>query len=418
MTPRRHRVRSSHTIARLSLRLAGAFGILALAWAAVTLIGGGSWWGPLHSFVVGSVLAAISGAAQMFTITWSAAPPPGPGLTGAQRRLLGAGAALVLAGVAAGARFLVWPGVVALTASLGLLAWSLAASIHRSLLRRFDLSARFYLLALAAGAVGVTLGGILATAGLPGASPRLRMVHAHLNLVGLIGLTIVGTLPTFLPTVAHHRAVSGGEAAVAWWVAVAGVAGLISGLWWGPPAIGGGVLLVGTAASLVLGGVIARLWDRGRRRPPFLQVALGSAWLIAWSAVEGTLLVLDRPPVAWSRGTLVVVTAGIGQVLAGSLAYLLPVLAGPPLASNERRMTARSSVPLILANATGVAAAIGSGTVAAIALCLWVLDLGWRVAGLRFRDRTGLEPEPPPPGRRHIDRRPADDRPSRREEEA
>ncbi len=81
-------------------------------------------------------------------------------------------------------------------------------------------------------------------------------------------------------------------------------------------------------------------------------------------------------------------------------------------------MTARPSVPLILANAPGVAAAIGSGTVAAIALCLWVLDLGWRVAGLRFRDRTGLEPEPPPPGRRLIDRRPADDRPSRREEEA
>lgn len=378
------RVQRSHTIARLAFRLAAVFGVVAGVWAIVVLIRGGSWWGPLHSFVAGTVLAAISGASQMFTITWSAAAPPSPTLTALQRWLLGGGVALVLAGVGAGITPLVWPGAAAVVAALVLLGWSLAGTIRRSLLRRFDLSARFYLLAILAGVVGVTLGAILGSESAGDRFISMRLVHSHLNLVGLLGLIIVGTLPTFLPTVAHHRAVSGREAIAAWWMAMAGTAAMLAGLWWGPGPVGAGTLAIGAAASLILGGVLIRLWTKGRRRLPFLQVAAGTVWLILWTVVDGSRLLADQV-VPWSKWTAVAVVAGVGQVLAGSLAYLLPVLAGPPLEPNASRMTARPALPLLFVNAAGVAGSLGATRVLAGLVLIWLVDFGLRLVTLSFR---------------------------------
>ncbi|HSJ35459.1 MAG TPA: hypothetical protein VLB85_10440 [Acidimicrobiia bacterium] len=378
------RVQRSHTIARLAFRLAAMFGVVAGVWAIVVLIRGGSWWGPLHSFVAGTVLAAISGASQMFTITWSAAAPPSPTLTTLQRWLLGGGVGLVLAGVGGGITPLVWPGAAAVVAALALLGWSLAGTIRRSLLRRFDLSARFYLLAIMAGVVGVTLGAILGSDSAGDRFVSMRLVHSHLNLVGLVGLTIVGTLPTFLPTVAHHRAVSGREAIAAWWMAMAGTTAMLAGLWWGPGPVGAGTLAIGAAASLILGGVLIRLWARGRRRLPFLQVAAGTVWLILWTVVDGSRLLADQV-VVWSNWTAVAVVAGVGQVLAGSLAYLLPVLAGPPLEPNASRMTARPALPLLVVNAAGVAGSLRAPWVLAALVLIWLVDFGLRLVTLRLR---------------------------------
>lgn len=384
--PSSSRVHRSHTIARLAFRLAGLFGIVAGVWAVVVLIRGGSWWGPLHAFVAGTVLAAISGASQMFTITWSAASPPSSALTSSQRRLLAVGVALVLIGVGAGLGAAIWAGAVGVVAALVLLGWSLTSTIRRSLLRRFDLSARFYLLALAAGVVGVTLGAMLGSGAAGDGFLPMRLVHSHLNLVGLVGLTIVGTLPTFLPTVAHHRAVSGREAIIAWWMAAAGVGAMAAGLWWGAPPVGAGTLAVGASTALILGGILGRLWHQGRHKLAFLQVAAGTGWLIVWSIVDGIRLLSDQTAVSWSRWTAVVVVAGVGQVLMGSLAYLLPVLAGPPLEPNAGRMTAWPTLPLLLANAAGLAGALGATPVLTVCALLWLADFARRLVSLSRRD--------------------------------
>lgn len=66
---------------------------MGLAWAVVVLARGGSWWGPIHAFLAGTVLLAISGASQMFTITWAAVKPPTRLLTTTQRWLVAAGVA-------------------------------------------------------------------------------------------------------------------------------------------------------------------------------------------------------------------------------------------------------------------------------------------------------------------------------------
>ena len=377
------RVVASHGIARRAFRLAGMFAAVAAVWALVVLVRGGSWWGPLHSFLAGTVLAAIAGASQMFTITWSASPAPPSTLATAQRLTLAAGTIAALVGVGARLPVAAWLGGGLLVVSLTLLAWSIRRTIARSLLRRFDFSSRFYLTAFACGAVGVTLGAILGGGEAGAAFFRLRLVHSHLNLVGLVGFTIIGTLPTFLPTMAHHRAVSGWEAKVGWWLVVASAAAMASGLWLGQRAVGAGTVLAGIAALAVAAGIVVRLWEKGRRKLSFVQVTVGVGWLAGWAFVDGVALVIGGTPEPFGRGTLVAVTAGIGQVLLGSLAYLLPVVAGPPLDANLRRMTRRPAIPLVAANLAGAAGVAGFHEASAALVAIWVADFALRVVGLR-----------------------------------
>ena len=94
------RVVASHSIARRAFALSMVFALVAAAWAVVILTTGGSWWGPLHSFLAGTILLAISGASQMFTVTWATTTPPSARITGTQRWLMALGVAAVLVGVA------------------------------------------------------------------------------------------------------------------------------------------------------------------------------------------------------------------------------------------------------------------------------------------------------------------------------
>jgi nitrite reductase (NO-forming) len=386
---RRGRVVESHTIARLALRLAGLFAVVAVVWAGVVLIRGGSWWGPLHAFLAGTVLLAISGAAQMFTITWATAPPPSRGLAAFQRWAVAAGVIAVLFGITADTPLLVWLGAGAVILGLIALGTSIVGAIRRSLLRRFDLSARFYLTACASGVVGIFLGALLGTGALADRFFAARLVHSHLNLLGLVGLTIVGTLPTFLPTTAHHRAVSGREAIVAWWLVLGGVVVMTSALWAPPEMVGAANLAIAAAAAAVLAGILMRLWRKGIEKLPFVQVSIGVIWLIVWAIVDGIGILQSGTSPIFGGWAAAAVVAGVGQVLAGSLAYIVPVLLGPPLEPTSSILTRHRWIPLTLINGAGVGLAAGLGQVAAAAIGLWVVDILFRVTALA-RARTTL----------------------------
>jgi nitrite reductase (NO-forming) len=372
------RVVGSHVIARRSLAAAGLFALIALVWAIVVLTRGGSWWGPIHAFLAGTVLLAISGASQMFTVTWAAAPAPPEWLARLQLGLVVTGVISVLIGVPSGIDWLVWVGAVMVFGGLALLALSIVRAVRRSLLRRFDLSARFYLTAFAAGAFGVLLGGVLAS-GAGGDASTLRLVHYHLNLVGLVGFTIIGTLPTFLPTVAHHPAVSGREAIVAWWLCVLAGVLFLTGLALPAQVVGAGSVIVALAGAMVLAGIVWRLWQRGRSKTAFLQITAGVIWLIVWALVDGTTLVSGSTTAPFGPLTGAVVVAGVGQVLLGSLAYLLPVLLGPPLSERMSTVSRRPAVPLVAANLAGISLLAGMPVVAALAVSIWLADFGWRL---------------------------------------
>lgn len=382
---RGRRVVESHQVAASAFRLAAVFGGVASGWSLWVLWKGGSWWGPLHAFLAGAVVLAISGAAQMFTVTWSAAPASGRVVTIGQRWAVTVGVALVLVGWSAGWIFVAVVGALLVMGGLVTLAVALVATVRRSLLRRFDLSARFYVLALVAGTIGVGLGGLMVS-GIAGAwYSRIRMTHLHLNLIGLVGFTIIGTLPTLLPTIAHHRAVSGYEARWGWWLAVASTSALVVGVVGGEPAVGLGTVLAGVSLVVVLAGVVGRLGRRGLvGRLPYVQVVAGCLWLAAWMVVDGGKLLWGASPEPFQGWTMAAVTAGIGQVLAGSLAYLVPVLVGPGplLARNFDRTHRRALLPLLAANGVGTSLVLGFATSAAVCGGLWLLDFGFRMAGM------------------------------------
>ncbi len=382
------RVAVSHRIAAASFRVAGAFAVVAVIWAAVVLLRGGSWWGPLHSFLVGTVLFAIAGASQMFTITWAAAPPPPDALSKTQRWVTAAGVVLVLWGVATSRIWAGGLGALTIITGLGLLALSIVSAIRRSLLRRFDLASRFYLLAIGCGFVGVALGWVMSMELAGEAFTDIRTAHARLNVVGLAGLTIAGTLPTILPTFVPSKAVSGQEARVALYLAVAAGIAMAAGAALGARVVGIGMVAAAGCLALILGGIVKRLGRKGLEGGlPYMQVAVGCAWLVVWAVVDGVNLITGAEALSFTGRTAAAVVAGVGQVLLGSLAYLLPVLAGPPprLGRNLARTKGRPWLPLIAANIAGLALAAGWETVAVVAIALWVVDFASRLVRMEWR---------------------------------
>lgn len=382
---RRPRVLEMHLVVRVAFAVAAVFGVISLVWAAVVGVNGGSWWGPIHAFLLGAVLAAISGTSQLFTVTWASAPPPSQALTSSQGALLVIGAVCALIGVTAGIVPLIWLGAVAIVSALLLLALILVRIVHSSLLRRFDLSSRFYLLALASGSIGVAIGAVLASGSVDGDSyARLRVVHLHLNLVGLIGFTIVGTLPTLLPTFAHHRMVSGNEAAVARWICVAAAALMASGVIAPSRVVGAGVLLAAVAAVVVTIGILTRLRGRWSKEAlAYIQVTAGVGWLSLWAAVDGVRLITGASSTAYSAWTAAAISSGVGQVLAGSLAYLVPVVVGPPIGANLRRLGRRPAIPVIAANLLGALLIAGRSEFAVVAGIVWAVDFALRLITVR-----------------------------------
>jgi MFS family permease len=190
--------------ARPTLAAALAFAVAAVGATVVPHRSG--VWLPLHLFLAGSLLLAISGAAQFFAVTWSAGPSPSDRLAGTQRLLLAAGAAGVAVARERSSGVGVLLGGAAVLVALAVLAWALVGTVRPAVQRRFDAALGWYLSALGLGAVGISLGIALGTGAVSGPlAGRLRQAHALCNLIGLVGLVVAGTLPFFLATQAKMR---------------------------------------------------------------------------------------------------------------------------------------------------------------------------------------------------------------------
>lgn len=382
---KRGRVARSHTVAAAAFRLAAVFIAWAAGWAILRVVGGGgSWWGPLHAFMAGAVLLAISGATQLFSVTWAAAVPADRWAAAAQRWAVAAGAAAAVVGVTRGVTWLTVSGATLVGVGLVGLGWILVGIVRRSLLRRFALPGRFYLLAVACGIVGVALGGVLGAGAVGGAHLDVRTAHMHLNVIGLVGFTILGTLPTLLPTTVRHPMVSGREAVAAYALCVAAAALMAAGTVAGPVPVGAGVALAGIAGALILVGIAARLGVRRLAAAglPALLIATGTAWLLGWSGHQATVL-LGGGHTLYGRG-VGVGTAGVAMVLFGSLAYLIPVLVGgggDALSTNFARLHGWGAARVVVANAVPITMLAGAPEIVSLVLAGgFVADFGLRVA--------------------------------------
>ncbi|MBL8472012.1 MAG: hypothetical protein KF778_05415 [Rhodocyclaceae bacterium] len=217
-----------------------------------------------HIAFAAGILPLILAAQQYFVPVLARCGPPTPAL-----RLLPALA--LLAGAGIGAAFL-WPAALpwaqilmpalALLAALLQLGWTVACA--RRALGGAHAGLAWYVAALACLCLALAAAALMPW--WPAARAALRLLHLHLNLLGFVGLTALGTLAVLLPTALR---LPDAQAALR----------LRADLW---PAAGGVLAIAAGAAwwhSLALLGTLALAW-------PLLR--LGRAWCHAagWQALR------------------------------------------------------------------------------------------------------------------------------------
>jgi nitrite reductase (NO-forming) len=386
------RVADVHVQTRRCLVVTAAF-VSAAVVVGVAGIGAG-WWLPLHLFVVGGLLSAISAVTQMLAVTWSAAPAPQSRVAAAQRWVLAAGTVALLVGRETDRPWLIVAGGTMVVVAMLALAVILVGVRRQAVTPRFGPAIDAYLAAIVAGAAGMSV-GILLGAGRAGRrAGELRDAHLVLNLYGLLGLVVAGTLPYFAATQVRSRmAPLATPTAMRLTFAalgastVVGAAGHLAGR---PNVVAGG--LFAYVLGLLAIAAMLPVYTRSRLRwagPRVVQLVAGVAW---WGAMTVALAVGGVRGTADRRVLQALVIGGFAQILVASLAYLGPVLRG----GGYRNLTAgfaitRSWVSLAAGNIAAVAALVGQLPTLAIASAIWLGDMTVRAARLLGRPPTGRD---------------------------
>lgn len=295
-----------------------------------------SRWLLVHLVLLGAVTNAI--------VVWSAhfaqallkvAMPGGRHGQATRLVLLNAGVACVVLGIATAQWSATLGGAVLVAGSVAAHGIALALQSRAALPSRFGATVHYYVAAAAALPVGAGLGTVLARGLDEAAHGRVLLAHVAVNLLGWVGLTVIGTLLTLWPTILRTRIAGGAERASrqALPVLVGAVGTTAAG------ALGGVIQL--TAAG-VLAYVAAALWalrpmvGAARNRAPQSYAAwavlAGVLWFVGSLAWLGTALAgaTDWAAVdaAAHRAAVPLVAGFAAQVLLGALSYLAPVALG------------------------------------------------------------------------------------------
>jgi nitrite reductase (NO-forming) len=292
-------------------------------------------WLMIHLLLLGAVSHAILVWSRYFTdaLLHSADEDR----RGQNRRLLllNGGVVLVVAGVPSE----VWPltllGAIAVGTAVLWHGSTILRQLRAALPARFAPSVRYYVAAACFLPVGAGLGTALARGLGDPWHTRLVVAHAAVNLLGWVGLTVVGTLVTLWPTMLRTRIAAGAERASARALPVLVFSVLL--------AAAGASAGLRPVAALGIAGYVAGLLltapafvDALRRKPPTTfpawSVLAGLAWLLGILASLGIGIGAAS---SWQRVDEVFgwltpfLAAGFGaQVLLGALSYLIPVALG------------------------------------------------------------------------------------------
>lgn len=292
-------------------------------------------WLLLHLLLLGAAGHAILVWSRYFADTLLRGPATPRREQSIRLATFNLGALAVTVGVSFGGWLLVLAGATAVAVAGAWHVVSLARGLRGRFRSRFAPTVRYYLAAGALLPVGATLGVWLARGLTDPLDARVRIAHAGINVLGWVGLTVLGTLVTLWPTMLRTRLAEGAEKAsrVALPVLVAGIGFVAFAAWADQPRV------VAVGLVTYLGGVlvIARpMLDVARVKPPASfptwSVAAGMAWLVAMLAVVTVRVAVGG---TWDDVTLALhdsapYLAGgfVAQVLLGALSYLVPVVLG------------------------------------------------------------------------------------------
>lgn len=167
----------------------------------------------------------------------------------------------------------------------------------------------------------------------PEAWPALRLFHLHLNLLGFIGLTAVGTLQVLLPTAAARPDPGAGvRLRQGWRHAVIGTLLVALGAAWWPPLAGVGAL----AWLWVMGGFLRAVVNAGLYRAPgparaLTLAAFGFGVLLLTGAAHG-LGALPQAPMLPLLATLF-----LFPLVTGAFSHFLPLWRYPGAPGEQQR---------------------------------------------------------------------------------
>ena len=298
-------------------------------------------------------------------------------------------------------RALVAIPLAALLAALGIVAWfahGIAAFRHiapglgvaaalvflhwigrrwRACLGRPHACLRWYATALACLVLGLTAVGLSAV--LPAHAGPLRAFHLHMNTLGFIGLTAIGTLQVLLPTVlgqpdpaASRRLARDLPLSVAGTLAIA-----IGAAWWWPLTVPGAIAYAWPLGRLLADTTRAfgsRPW-RPRQASPLLVAAIGGLMLVLTHGL------LHAAGSANARNALPLFLIGfLLPLVSGAVTQLLPVWLRPGAQaewqkSQRWRLAALARTRAALLTLGGILAANGLavGSLLGILCALWLI---------------------------------------------
>ena len=248
---------------------------------------------------------------------------------------LNVGVVTVVAGIVSAQWNLTLVGSVIVGAAAAAHGIVLALQSRAALASRFGATVRYYICASLALPIGAGLGAVLARQLVEPWHGRLVIAHIALNLLGWIGLTVMGTLVTLWPTMLRTRIAEGAErvARQALPILVGSVVVTAAG------ALAGLQLVAAVGAAAYLGGVLwavrplARV-TRAKAPSAYATWSVMAAVLWLVGSLLGLVAVLVSSP-TWAQVTdrlgllITPLAAGFAaQVLLGALSYLVPVVLG------------------------------------------------------------------------------------------
>ena len=184
---------------------------------------------------------------------------------------------VAIAGGAVSAEAVIWHAV------------DLWRSIRQALPSRFGHTVRYYIVAALLLPFGIYIGLLMAPLDLPeDKHAQLALAHVSLNVLGWMGLTVLGTLVTLWPTMLHTQVADGAERAArralpVLTVSVAMIA--IGALLASRPAAVAGVIgyLVGSAAARARLRSSRRAGGPRRHTPPVrCSQRCSGSWAASW----------------------------------------------------------------------------------------------------------------------------------------
>ena len=294
-------------------------------------------WSPLHAALLGALGSAITIWSAHFADTLLHRPAWGGALMlNGRLGLHSVGAALVITGVCINSQIVIGVGAscVAVSATLGVAA--MVVQKRRAVAARMAALVDYYICSLSYLMVGALAGWSIKYFDFKGQaawSNRMYLAHVPIMVLGVLGITVLGTLvvlwPTMLRTKMEPTAPRQAQRALPG-LALAVAVITFSGLW--RPLAGIGALLYLLSAV----AVVAPLWRTGARKGVTNYAGLSTAAALAWLAwcvirlgVGVSYAANDDAARAVAHGLRLAVVSGFAlQILLAALSFLTPVMLG------------------------------------------------------------------------------------------